>query len=142
METTASRETTWDPALETGHAEIDRQHRSLYACADRLIQAIQRQQGAAAVADAIRFLRGYVREHFEAEEALMREHAYPEREFHVGLHERIRRRLDEVVAVYERDGGSEALLGDVEAMMRGWLSLHIGEKDRALADFLHRQGAR
>lgn len=138
METDA--DTTWDPALETGHPEIDLQHRALFRRADRLIAAVRRKHAAAEVADSIRFLREYVREHFEAEEGLMRQHGYPEREAHAGWHERIRRRLDEVVAVYERDGGSDALIGDVEAMMRGWLSLHIGEKDRAFAAFLRSKG--
>jgi hemerythrin len=141
MQTEIETETTWDPALETGHAEIDLQHRALFRRADRLLQAIRRKRAQAEVADSIRFLREYVREHFEAEEALMRQHGFPDREAHAGWHDRIRRRLDEVVALYERDGGSDALMGDVEAMMRGWLSLHIGEKDRALAEFLRSKGA-
>jgi hemerythrin len=101
---------------------------------------VRRRHADAEVAESIRFLREYVREHFDAEEGLMREHGYPGLEAHAGLHARIRRRLDEVVAAYERDGGTEALTGDVEAMMRGWLSLHIGEQDRAFAAFLRAKG--
>lgn len=133
-------DTTWDPALDTGHAGIDAQHHTLYARADRLIAAIQAGRAAAEVGEAIAFLRAYVDEHFDAEEALMAEHGYPERTVHAGLHERIRRRLDEVVATYERDGSTAALVGDVAAMMRGWISIHIGEKDRAFATFLQAGG--
>lgn len=132
--------TTWDPALETGQADIDHQHRTLFAHADRLIEAVQKGGGDAEIAYALRFLREYVREHFEAEEGLMRRNGYPELEVHAGLHEQFRHRLDEISAAYEREGGSAALLHDVEAMMRGWMSLHIGEKDRALAEYLRSQG--
>jgi len=132
--------TTWDPALETGHADIDGQHRTLYARADRLIEAAQGGSGDAEVAYLFRFLREYVREHFDAEEGLMRQHGFPELGVHAGLHEWMRKRLDDVLAAYERDGGSAALLADVEAMMRGWLSQHIGEKDRAFVAYLRAQG--
>jgi hemerythrin-like metal-binding protein len=131
--------TTWNPALETGHADIDHQHRTLFARADRLIEAVQGGSGDAEVAYVFRFLREYVHEHFKAEEGLMHRHGYPEVELHAGLHQQIRHRLDDMLAAYERDGGSLALLRDVEAMMRGWLSQHIGEKDRAFANYLRSQ---
>jgi hemerythrin len=131
---------TWDPALDTGILEIDEQHRALFARATRLVEAIEGKRAADEVAEAIRFLIGYVREHFGAEEALMRQHGYPELEAHAAIHRRIVHRLDELVAAYRTHGGSEGLVGDLEAMMRGWVSLHIGEKDRAFVEFLHRTG--
>lgn len=132
--------TTWDPALETGNAEIDGQHRTLFARADRLIEAVRGGGADVEVAYLFRFLRDYVREHFDAEEELMRRRGYPELAVHAGLHDWMRKRLDDVLSAYERDGGSAALLADVESMMRGWLSQHIGEKDRAFVDFLRKQG--
>jgi hemerythrin-like metal-binding protein len=132
---------TWDPTLDTGNSEIDTQHRALFACATRLVEAAQGGRAAAELADSIQFLVVYVHQHFEAEEALMRQHAYPEVEAHAEIHRRISRRLGEVVAAYQAHGGTGGLVGDVEAMMRGWVSLHIGEKDRAFVEFLRARGA-
>ena len=131
---------TWDPALDTGNSEIDSQHRALFACASRLVEAVTLGRAAAEVADSIRFQADYVRQHFEAEEALMRQHGYPEVEVHAEIHRRITRRLAEVVAAYQRHGGTGDLIGDVDAMMRGWVSLHIGEKDRDFVEFLRAKG--
>jgi hemerythrin-like metal-binding protein len=55
----------WDPALATGHQEIDAQHASLFALANALDDAISAGvSDANAVADAIYGLTDYVVEHF------------------------------------------------------------------------------
>jgi hemerythrin len=66
----------------------------------------------------------------------MRAAGFPEAEAHAEIHQRITRRLMEVAAAFDAHGASAALVGDVEAMMQGWVSMHIMEKDRALADWL------
>lgn len=132
--------TTWDPALATGHADIDGQHRTLFARADRLIEAVRGGSGDVEVAYLFRYLRDYVREHFDAEEELMRRHGFPDLAVHAGLHESLRKRLDDALTAFERDGGSAALLADVESMIRGWLSQHIGQKDREFVLYLRTPG--
>lgn len=132
--------TTWDPALATGHADIDGQHQTLFARADRLIEAVRGGSGDTEVAYLFRYLRDYVRAHFDAEEELMRRHGFPDLAVHAGLHDSLRRRLDDALTAFERDGASAALLADVEAMMRGWLSQHIGQKDRELVAYLRARG--
>jgi hemerythrin len=131
---------TWDPLLDTGQPEIDAQHHELFACATRLSEAVSRGRAGEEVAGALRFLVDYVLRHFEAEEALMRRHGYPEAEAHAEIHGRLSRRLGEVVAAFQGHGSTEALVGEVDAMMRGWVSIHIGEKDRAFAEFLRAKG--
>jgi len=127
---------TWDPRLETGIAEIDEQHQLLFRKAASVLEAVKAGQGGMEVARTIQFLADYAALHFETEERTMRAAGFPEADAHAEIHQRINRRLMEVSAEFNAHGASAALVGDVEAMMQGWVSMHIMEKDRALADWL------
>lgn len=126
----------WDPTLDTGHAGIDEQHRRLFAKASALLAAIDEGREAAEVKDLLRFLADYVSEHFDAEERLMKTAGYPGAEGHAVIHRRIERRLVEVATAWHAHGATPALLGDVRALMTGWVTIHIGERDRDLAAYL------
>jgi hemerythrin len=129
----------FDPVLELGHPVIDAQHRTLFARAAALVDAIRAGRAAAEVKDTLRFLTDYVGEHFAAEEGLMREAGFPGAEAHAGIHRRIERRLVEVATAWHAHGATPALLADVEAMMSGWVTIHISEKDREVAEFVARK---
>jgi hemerythrin len=130
---------TWDPKLETGITEIDEQHQLLFRKAASVLGAVQAGQGGMEVARAIQFLADYAALHFETEERYMRASGFPEADAHAEIHRRITRRLMEVAADFNADGATAGLVADVEAMMRGWVTMHIMEKDRALAEWLAEQ---
>jgi hemerythrin-like metal-binding protein len=130
---------TWDPKLETGITEIDEQHQLLFRKAASVLGAVQAGQGGMEVARAIQFLADYAALHFETEERFMRASGFPEADTHAEIHRRINRRLMEVAADFNADGATAGLVADVEAMMRGWVTMHIMEKDRALAEWLAEQ---
>jgi len=127
---------TWDPKLETGITEIDEQHQLLFRKAASVLEAVQAGQGGMELQQTIKFLADYAALHFETEERFMRASGFPEADTHAEIHRRINRRLMEVAADFNADGATAGLVADVEAMMRGWVSMHIMEKDRALADWL------
>ena len=126
----------WDPKLETGIVEIDDQHRLLFKKADVVLDAVAAGQGRHEVARTLQFLADYAALHFGTEERYMRAAGYPALEKHLGLHQRITSRLMEMAAEFNADGPTEALVAELEVVMRGWLSVHIDEHDRALAAFL------
>jgi len=132
---------TWDPALETGVTEIDEQHRLLFRRADAVLEAVAAGQGALEVKRTLQFLADYAALHFETEERYMRAAGFPEADAHAEIHQRINRRLMEVASEFHARGASPALVADVEALMRGWLTMHIAEKDRAVADWLKKARA-
>ena len=99
-------------------------------------------QGAAEVKRTLQFLADYAALHFETEERYMRTAGFPDADAHAEIHQRINRRLMEVAADFNADGVTTGLVADVEAMMRGWVTMHIMEKDRALADWLERNPAK
>jgi hemerythrin len=127
---------TWDPKLETGIAEIDEQHQLLFRKAASVLEAVQAGQGGMELQRTIQFLADYAALHFETEERFMRAAGFPEADQHAEIHQRINRRLMEVAADFNADGATVGLVADVEAMMRGWITFHIMEKDRALAQWM------
>jgi len=131
---------TWDPKLETGISEIDEQHQLLFRKAASVLEAVKAGQGGMEVQRTIQFLADYAALHFETEERYMRAAGFPEVDAHAEIHGRINRRLMEVAADFNAHGATAAMVADVEAMMLGWVSMHIMEKDRALADWMARNG--
>jgi hemerythrin len=128
---------TWDPKLETGITEIDEQHRLLFRKADAVLEAVAAGHGGPEVKKTIQFLADYAALHFETEERYMRAAGFPEADAHAEIHARINRRLVEVATEFNARGATPALVADVEAQMRGWLTMHIAEKDRAVADWMN-----
>lgn len=69
----------------------------------------------------------YVAEHFQAEEELMRIHAYPHREEHAAQHAQLSRTLDTLRhQVEERRAGAVAQL---EGFLLEWLQTHVNRED-------------
>ncbi len=132
---------TWDPRLETGVSEIDEQHRLLFRKADAVLEAVAAGQGAAEVKRTLQFLADYAALHFETEERYMRAAGFPEADAHAEIHARINRRIMEVAASFHAQGASPELVADVEALVRGWLTMHIAEKDRAVSDWINQARA-
>jgi hemerythrin len=128
---------TWDPALETGVNEIDEQHRLLFRKAGAVLEAVAAGQGALEVKRTLQFLADYAALHFETEERYMRAAGFPDADAHAEIHQRINRRLLEVASEFHARGASPGLVADVEALVRGWLTMHIAEKDRAVADWMN-----
>jgi len=128
---------TWDPRLETGITEIDEQHRLIFRKADAVLDAVAAGRGGAEVKKTIQFLADYAALHFSTEERYMRAAGFPDADAHAEIHQRINRRLTEVASDFHARGATPALVADVEALMRGWLTMHIAEKDRAVADWIN-----
>lgn len=127
---------TWDRALETGSGEIDDQHRLLFKKAEAVLDAVAAGMGAPEVEKTLKFLSHYAALHFEAEERIMRAAGFPGADSHAEVHRRIERRLAQVSEDYARQGASEALVAEIGELMRGWVTVHIMEADRAIADWI------
>jgi hemerythrin len=132
----------WDRALETGSAEIDDQHRLLFRKADAVLEAVRAGMSAPEVERTLKFLSNYAALHFEAEERIMRSAGFPGADSHAEVHRRMERRLAQVAEDFARQGASATLLAEVEALMRGWITVHIMEADRAIADWMAARGAK
>jgi hemerythrin len=126
----------WDPALVMGVPEIDRQHKEIFLRLDALLQAIRGGSSREEVGRTLAFLREHVATHFKAEEALMREAAFPGTATHRVEHERFASDLDLLAKEHSRDGASPSLVLRVSGRVSEWLREHIHRADRELAGYL------
>jgi hemerythrin len=124
--------------LETGHATIDAQHRSMLVTADSLRKRVDAGDPAGA-AIALAALWDETVAHFATEESLMEEHAYPERTAHRSAHTLF---VQDLKSLGEELRG-HGLTADVAARARqrvpDWIRFHIETNDLPFGRFLARR---
>jgi hemerythrin len=133
----------WDPALETGNAAIDDQHRRLFALANDLAEAIATcpvtdeglcEEDEDTLANAIFGLADYCVEHFADEEALMASIGYPQLSTHRSLHEQLSGETLRHAADYFNDEG--IVPETLAPLFAEWLTSHILQHDMGFAAYL------
>lgn len=114
----------WSEQLATHIEQIDEQHQGLFICLTELENAIKDGSVLYAVYATTR-LRIYVRDHFTAEEKLMRQHNYPRLEQHIAEHQDFRNKLQDLSERSVREDVSQEMVN----FLRSWLTNHIGKVD-------------
>lgn len=109
----------WKPVYETGHAEVDGQHRQLLTLANLLLEAADKGRDAAVRKEAFEALLLYTHRHFDDEETLLAMLGSP----HWARHRQAHRQLAEEV----RALGSEAVFGDDERLtgLEHWVETRL-----------------
>jgi hemerythrin-like metal-binding protein len=125
----------WSSALALGVPVLDEQHEELFRRFGRLEDAILARDRTEAPR-LLAYLIAYAREHFAAEEALMREVGYPDLERHAAEHRAFAREIERLDLAHARDGSSAALVLRLDLDVGGWLRDHIYASDVALARFV------
>ena len=124
----------WSPSYETGHPEIDGQHRRLFELVNVLHGAMAHGQGKEALGPAIAALTAYASVHFAAEETLMERAGYPHLEEHRLLHAELSRQVDELALRYEK--GFLTIPSTLSRFMADWLRHHIRQEDMRFVTWL------
>jgi hemerythrin len=127
----------WDAArMSTGVETVDQQHRQLVTMINRLHTACQQGKGKQELAEMISFLGKYAQEHFSHEEGVMDQHQCPARGANKLAHARFLQDYTELVAAFERSGGSgtTAMVLKLKDMVANWLVNHICSVDTGLKD--------
>ncbi len=124
----------WNDDLETGHAEIDAQHRLLVVLGKAMVDSLISPKGGRANTADLRALIEFTKEHFEYEEMLMRSSAYPAAERHAKYHASLLTEIRSYCRRVERSVHTdpEKLAGFVW----DWIRLHINAEDRDLVMWL------
>ena len=128
----------WNDSLTVGIDAIDSQHKAIIA----LINDLEAQKGLGddvAAAQALQFLRTYLHEHFDLENELMLDLAYPDRAAHQQQHELFVNHV--VFFEIEKEFGvvSEQMLADILAFLTDWFITHITQEDKLLGNYAHSQ---
>jgi hemerythrin len=122
----------WKDSYKLGDAEIDAQHQQLFAMANAFLEA----QGKTALTLCAMVLYKHTRQHFEAEEAMMRKLHVPSLEAHVEWHNTMITRLNAISQSIQSDTLREQ---DLISLMTEWAHTHILVQDAELAQFLAKQ---
>lgn len=117
-------EFVWENQYLLGNEKVDQQHKELFRLANQLVAS----KDAQALAENIMLLYRHVREHFQAEEAFMKQHGYPDYQDHVKTHNLMLEKLVEFSHGISQQKLQEL---DVPGFMHDWIS-HIAEEDAAI----------
>ncbi len=117
----------WNKGLETGHPEIDQQHRTLFDALFRLKTALDGGDGDRELVRTFDFLKAYSAIHFRTEEEWMARHAYDQAEAHREWH---RHFTLQVKALADAPAGDPELKGaEVVRFLENWFVGHIQQED-------------
>ena len=119
----------WKESYKIGHAMIDEEHQQAFVLANNFLAA----KGQQAQRNVAIQLYKHTREHFEHEEALMREVAFPDYRAHVEGHTRLITRLN---VISHSVGRNDLNQEDLRDLMTDWALNHIAQDDARLAAFV------
>ncbi len=126
----------WTEDVSVGIAEIDEQHKELFARLNGLIDAVERGAGASVADDIFNFLEGYVIHHFTNEIREMKAAGFPGLKPHSDQHMLFRSTLSNLKDKYDTWGATDSLLSLLQTQICGWIVTHIKRNDKKFAEFL------
>jgi hemerythrin len=119
----------WKESYKLGNAAIDGEHEFAFKLANQFIAAQDKTQQTATAM----LLYKHTREHFEREEALMRELGYPDLAAHTERHNQLISRLNEISTSIAQDRVDKQALVN---LMMDWAMHHIAQDDAQLALYI------
>ena len=132
---------SWKDEYSVGIEMIDNDHRKLLNLINQFQTAVFYQTGKQFEDEAFQALIEYTQTHFEREEQLMSEHAYPDFEAHKAEHRKMVDLVEARMAEYRQQERHEAM-EEMVVYLRDWLINHINGTDQAYSGFLHEKGVR
>lgn len=120
----------WKDEYSVNNELMDHQHRRLLDLAQRIVDDNGDHER---LLGNLEQLNKHTREHFQAEERLMRDHEYPDYVDHRATHDRI---MDQLYNLMGRIKMNPGALETLDEFMDAWVLEHIASKDKDLASFL------
>ena len=124
----------WKPEYSVGVERLDNQHKGLI---DLINLLSNKKANSALMAQIFDELEAYTKEHFTAEERLLKDSSYGNFKAHRKEHKAFEQWLSAVRQTYSVGVTSPTLLAEsVNAFLRDWLVNHILSSDMAYKDHL------
>ncbi|MCS6990111.1 MAG: hemerythrin family protein [Chloroherpetonaceae bacterium] len=124
----------WTPALSTGVAFIDAQHKELIRAINDLGDDLQRGQGASAIQQTVSFLKYYAEWHFGQEEDCAAKHQCPIAETNKQAHGQFMKMLDKLSADLRQTSDHESVAKEAHHLLCDWFEGHIMKIDKQIGD--------
>ncbi|MBF0344604.1 MAG: hemerythrin family protein [Nitrospirae bacterium] len=126
----------WDESLTTGVKEIDKQHKEIISRINKLISMTDTEKELE-IDKMLRFLGGYVIDHFNHEEEYMIKYQYPDYDQHKGEHIKFLKNYSSLKKLFDSEGASSLIINATERQAVEWLVKHIQQEDKKMATFLN-----
>ena len=126
----------WNSQVELGHPLLDEQHKRLFSLSEAVAQTLTNSTGHRAVAETLQALIDFAREHFAAEEGLMRGADYPNAEAHAKIHTLLLAELEEYCRKVQQESNANLTVTGLVAFLWHWLIVHIDSADREVVAWL------
>ena len=130
----------WKDEYSVGISSIDEQHKRLVNLINQLQTAVDYSTGETYEREALDELVDYTKTHFSYEEGLMEQNGYPDFEPHKAQHEKMIRKVEEVLAEYETN--HDAAMKNALDYLGDWLINHINGTDKEYSSFLIEKGVK
>ncbi|MDT8444462.1 MAG: hemerythrin family protein [Desulfuromonadales bacterium] len=125
----------WTEDLALGDAEIDDQHKEIFARFNRFNTACNQGRAQSELRELYVFLLDYVKKHFEYEQRAHLETGYPDRENHKCEHEKFAGEIQELEKSLDKRTAASMVVQTSLTLSR-WLIRHIQMSDQAFVRFL------
>ena len=129
-----------DEDLRIGHGMLDAHHEGMLARIAELARNVDAADAAGAAGTLAAFWEETV-SHFATEDAMMEEHAYPERAAHRSSHHLFLEDLKALMRDVSEHGVSPEVAEWAQQRLPGWVKFHIQANDAPLAQFVLRRTA-
>jgi len=123
-------EFTWNDRFKIGHSIVDSQHIHLFELANQIVEGNNDED----LTHLLMLLFQHTREHFSAEESLMKQTRYPDYERHVEQHNQMLDRLIEISKTVQKKQWNPS---DMKLFISNWVLIHILEDDMPLGEHLN-----
>lgn len=130
----------WKDDYSVGIDSIDQQHKKLLNLINQLQTAVDYSTGDEFEREALDELVDYTKTHFTYEEGLMRDNDYPDYEPHKAQHEKMFKKVGEVLAEYEQD--QDTAMANAAEYLKDWLINHINGTDKEYSSYLIGKGVK
>jgi len=127
----------WMDKYSVGVQSLDDDHRGLLTQINRVMAAIEAHDEGRTLADVLDHLVEYSVVHFDREETLMEQTAYPALESHRRSHDRLIRRLLKFLIAFRMN---ELTPVDLGVFLMDWLVDHIEKEDKHYSAHFRQHG--
>ncbi len=130
----------WKDEYSVGLDSIDQQHKKLLGLINQLQTAVDYSTGEEFEREALDELVDYTKTHFTYEEGLMEQNDYPDFVPHKAQHEAMIKKVEEVLAEYEKD--HDTAMRNAADYLKEWLINHINGTDKQYSSYLIGKGVK
>lgn len=124
----------WDHALNIGIPEVDKAHQTMFGMMNIVHNAIHYPDTLNIQQGIFKELFQYGEEHFEQEERLMEQSAYPQLAAHRAQHRGFLEQAEKFTKLM--GGESHTLLLDMSIFVKNWFVFHIAKWDQEMGEHL------